>query len=129
MSRVTDAMPVVVDTSLLGKLAVPQGCISATAREDLSQRAAVYATRARGDGTRRAYRTAWSGFSRWCASIGREPLAGDPDTIAMFLVRRADDGCPGPAPCGGSAKVAHEQAWWLGQWVHENTQSAVLALP
>jgi integrase len=91
--RMTDATPVVVDTSLLGKLAVPRGQISAAALEDLSQRAAVYATRARGDGTRRAYRTAWSGFCQWCESIGREPLAGDPDTIAMFLVRRADDGC------------------------------------
>jgi integrase len=88
-----ETIPVVVDTSLLGKLAVPSGHRNAEDLEKLSQRAAVYATRARGDDTRRAYRTAWSGFSRWCESIGREPLAGDPDTIAMFLVRRADDGC------------------------------------
>ena len=69
------------------------GAISAEDLADLSRRAAVYATRARGEGTRRAYRAAWAGFCQWCESLGREPLAGDPDTIAMFLVRRADDGC------------------------------------
>jgi hypothetical protein len=33
------------------------------------------------------------GILQWCQSLGRKPLAGDPDTIAMYLVRRADDGC------------------------------------
>jgi integrase len=33
------------------------------------------------------------GHKSACQKIGREPLAGDPDTIAMYLVRRADDGC------------------------------------
>ena len=83
----------VLETSLLGPLAVPAGAISAVDLADLSRRAAVYATRARGEGTRRAYRAAWSLFTQWCDSLGRNPLAGDPDTIAMFLVRRADDGC------------------------------------
>src|SRR3954452_284409 len=82
-----------VETDLLGPLAVPAGAISAEDLAALSRRAAVYAPRARGDGTRRAYRSAWAGFCRWCESLGREPLAGDPDTIAMYLVRRADDGC------------------------------------
>jgi site-specific recombinase XerD len=57
-----------------------------------TSRAAVYATRARGDGTRRAYRAAWRGFEAWCQSLGREPLAADPDTIAMYVVRCADQG-------------------------------------
>ena len=85
--------PRLLDTSLLGPLAVPAGHLGVGDLEELSRRAAVYATRARGEGTRRAYRTAWSLFTHWCESLGREPLAGDPDTIAMFLVRRADDGC------------------------------------
>jgi hypothetical protein len=63
---------------------VPAGRIGAEDLPTLSQRAALYATRARGEGTRRAYRAAWSGFARWCASFGRNPLAGDPDTISMF---------------------------------------------
>ena len=58
----------------------------------LAARAAHYATRASGDGTRRTYRSAWTHFSQWCASLGREPLAGDADLIAMYVVRRADDG-------------------------------------
>ena len=84
--------PQVLETSLLGPLAVPAGPSSVVDLADLSRRAAVYATSARGDGTRRAYRAAWSVFTQWCDSLGRNPLAGDPDTIAMFLVRRADDG-------------------------------------
>jgi hypothetical protein len=84
---------VILPTTLLGPLVVPGGTSRAGEIEDLARRAAIYATRARGEGTRRAYRAAWTGFCQWCQSLGREPLAGDPDTIAMYLVRRADDGC------------------------------------
>lgn len=35
----------------------------------LSVRAAVYATRARSESIRRAYRSAWSVFGTWCAAI------------------------------------------------------------
>jgi site-specific recombinase XerD len=58
----------------------------------LADRAAHYATRARGAGTRRTYRSAWTHFSGWCRELGREPLGGDPDLVAMYVVRRADDG-------------------------------------
>ncbi|MFZ6765029.1 hypothetical protein [Pseudoroseomonas sp. WGS1072] len=51
-----------------------------------------YATRARGEGSRRAYRSAWRGYAAWCTSLGREPLGADPDTVAMYAVRLADDG-------------------------------------
>jgi site-specific recombinase XerD len=74
---------------------VPGGAAHAAELEELSRRAAVYATRARGDGTRRAYRSAWRQYEAWCASLGREPLAGDPDTIAMYVVRCADQGSAG----------------------------------
>src|SRR5690348_2834251 len=81
-----------LETSLLGPLVLP-ATVAAADLEALAERAAHYAVRARGEGTRRAYRSAWAGFCAWCASLGRQPLAGDPDTIAMYLVRRADDGC------------------------------------
>ena len=60
--------------------------------DELADRAAHYATRARGAGTRRTYKSAWTHFSQWCRDLGREPLCGDPDLIAMYIVRRADDG-------------------------------------
>src|SRR5271157_149488 len=82
----------VLQTSLLGPLTVPDGAARAAELEELSRRAAVYATRAKGDGTRRAYRSAWRQYEAWCHSLGREPLAADPDTIAMYVVRCADAG-------------------------------------
>lgn len=81
-----------LETTLLGPLTVPDGAARAAELEELSRRAAIYATRARGEGTRRAYRSAWQQFATWCASLGREPLAADPDTIAMYVVRLADAG-------------------------------------
>src|SRR5271165_3622183 len=82
----------VLQTSLLGPLTVPDGADRAAELDEPSRRAALYATRARGDGTRRAYRSAWRQYEAWCASLGREPLAADPDTIAMYVVRLADQG-------------------------------------
>ena len=81
-----------LDTGLLGPLLVPGGAGRAAELEALSARAAAYATRARGPGTLRAYRSAWHGYEAWCCSLGREPLDGDPDTVAMYVTRRADDG-------------------------------------
>jgi site-specific recombinase XerD len=95
-SRATPSDPppgsLVLQTTLLGPLTVPDGAAHAAELEELSRRAAVYATRARGIGTRRAYRSAWRSFEAWCHSLGREPLAADPDTIAMYVVRCADQG-------------------------------------
>jgi len=82
----------ILQTSLLGPLTVPDAAGSGAELEDLFRRAAVYATRARGDGTRRTYRSAWRQYEAWCISLGREPLAGDPDTIAMHVVHLADRG-------------------------------------
>ena len=84
--------PLTLETSLLGPLSVPDGAGRAGEIEDLSRRAARYATRAKGDGTRRAYRAAWRQYETWCHDLGREPLAADPDTIAMYVVRCADQG-------------------------------------
>ena len=69
---------------------MPDGARRRAELEALAARAAVYATR--GTGTRRVYRSAWRGYAAWCHSLGREPLSGDPDLIAMYATRRADDG-------------------------------------
>jgi site-specific recombinase XerD len=82
----------ILQTSLFGPLTVPDGARRAAELADLAHRAAVYATRAKGDGTRRTYRSAWRGFETWCRSLGREPLAADPDTLAMYVVHCADQG-------------------------------------
>ena len=84
--------PLTLETDLLGPLTLPDGAARAAELAELSRRAALYATRARGDGTRRAYRSAWRSFETWCHSLGREPLAADPGTIAMYVVRCADQG-------------------------------------
>ena len=91
----------VLDTDLLGPLVVPDGAARAAEPEALARRVSLYASRARGDGTRRTYRSAWRHYTAWCRALGREPLAADPDTIAMYVVRRADDGC-----AVGSIRVA-----------------------
>lgn len=84
--------PLTLETTLLGPLTVPDGASRAPEIEELSRRAALYATRAKGEGTRRAYRAAWRQYEAWCSGLGRQPLAADPDTIAMYVVRCADQG-------------------------------------
>ncbi|WP_052401634.1 hypothetical protein [Muricoccus aerilatus] len=53
---------------------------------------------ARGQGTRHAYRSAWSAYETCCASLGREPLAGGPETLALYAVRCADRGLAVSSP-------------------------------
>ena len=79
-------------TDLLGDLQVPGAASRHAELQALAARAAIYATRARGEGTRRVYRSAWRGYQSWCCSLGREPLGGDPDLLAMYATRRADEG-------------------------------------
>ncbi len=62
------------------------------ALQDLHARAAGYATRARGPGTLRTYRSAWRAYQAWCAELGRVPLSGDPRLLAMYAVHCADRG-------------------------------------
>lgn len=81
---------ITLHTELLGDLQVPGGAGRAAELEALATRAALYATRAREPGTRRVYRSAWRGFEAWCRSLGREPLADDPEPLAMYATRRAD---------------------------------------
>ena len=82
----------VLHTTLLGDLVVPGGAARAAELRELAAQAAVYATRACGPGTRRAYRSAWSGYERWCRSLGREPLSGDAGTLALYATACAGRG-------------------------------------
>src|ERR1700712_1843241 len=79
-------------TDLLGDLQVPNAAGRDAELQALAARAAISATRARGDGTRRVYRSAWRGYAAWCHALGREPLSGDPDLLAMYATKRADAG-------------------------------------
>ena len=67
-----------LETALLGPLPLPAGTDHGPELEELARRAAVYATRARGEGTRRAYRSAWAQYAAWCATLAREPPRGWP---------------------------------------------------
>jgi integrase len=87
-----DSDGLVLHTDLLGDLPLPGGLGRGAELDALAARAAIYATRARGDGTRRVYRSAWRSYAAWCRSLGREPLGGDPDLLAMYATKRADDG-------------------------------------
>jgi len=79
-------------TGLLGTLSVPGGAGRAAEIQALAAQAAVYATRARGEGTRRAYRSAWRAYGAWCQALARVPLSGDPDSLALYAVHCADRG-------------------------------------
>src|SRR5271168_4498750 len=59
--------------------------------EALAGRAARLAEKSRGPGTRRSYQSAWKHYDAWCHSLGREPLAGDPGLVALYLAERAGD--------------------------------------
>jgi hypothetical protein len=58
-----------IQSELFGPLNVPDGASRAAEIEELS---------------RRAYRSAWHSFETRCRSLGREPLAADPGTLAMY---------------------------------------------
>ena len=83
----TAPLPSATDLAIL-----PEPSMPGPVWDALAERASHYATRARGDGTRRTYRSAWGHFSAWCASLGRDPLSGDAELVGMYVVRRADDG-------------------------------------
>ena len=73
--------------------ALPQLPAPADSLADLPGLAAGYAVRARGAGTRRAYRAAFRGFAAWCATLGREPMPADPELLAWYVTKRAHEGC------------------------------------
>ena len=70
-----------------------RGALVPVAAADLSALAAGYAVRARGAGTRRAYRAAFRGFAAWCATLGRNPVPADPELVSWYVTKRAHEGC------------------------------------
>ena len=78
--------------SLVAPSAAPGAGPLSGVLQDLHERAAGYATRARGPGTLRTYRSAWRSWEAWCASLGRPPLPGEPRLLAMYAVHCADRG-------------------------------------
>ena len=70
----------------------PAGGAVARQLAGLSERAAVYAAKSTGTGTRAAYGSAWRAYSAWCEEIGRPALNGDPGLLALYLTKRAEDG-------------------------------------
>lgn len=76
-----------------GPTAAPPG-EAGPARTDavhaLAARAAVWASKARGPGTLRAYRSAWQQYTTWCERLGFVPLGAAPEVIGLYLTAGAD---------------------------------------
>lgn len=53
------------------------------------ERASAFAEAAKAENTRRAYATAWAGFSDWCAAKGVDPLPASPSTVGVYLADAA----------------------------------------
>ena len=58
----------------------------------LAEQSAVYATRAFGPGTERAYRSAWRQYTTWCAGYGLDPFAGAAGPLPLYVTYLADTG-------------------------------------
>jgi integrase len=58
----------------------------------LTEQSAVYATRAFGPGTQRAYRSAWAKYTGWCAGHGLDPFAGAAGPLPLYVTHLAETG-------------------------------------
>jgi hypothetical protein len=54
--------------------------------------AAGYAAEEKAAATRRAYRSDWTHFTRWCDGMGATALPALPQTVAGYLAHLADSG-------------------------------------
>ncbi|HEY1856742.1 site-specific integrase [Acidocella sp.] len=64
---------------------------------NLAAQSAVYATRAFGPGTQRAYRAAWGKYTAWCAGHGLDPFAGagpraEAGPLPLYVTHLAETG-------------------------------------
>ena len=84
------AATIEVATGLFGRLTVAADPARADEIRELAAQAAVWATRARGEGTLRAYRSAWKLYTAWCGRLGFDPLAGDAEVVGLYLVKAAE---------------------------------------
>jgi integrase len=58
----------------------------------LAEAAQAYVQASRAPRTREAYRAQWSAFTSWCAQHELEPLPAAPETVAIYLSARAQQG-------------------------------------
>ena len=58
----------------------------------LAAQSAVYATRAFGLGTQRAYRSAWAKYTGWCAGHGLDPFGGAGGPLPLYVTHLAEAG-------------------------------------
>lgn len=70
--------------------------------------ARAFASRARSESTKRAYRADWSDFTGWCDDRGLAALPAAPETVALYLafLATARDGSPGLKPSTLSRRLA-----------------------
>lgn len=60
--------------------------------EPLAEAARAYVTASRSERTRDAYRMQWSQFTAWCERAGCASLPAAPETVALYLTARAQEG-------------------------------------
>jgi integrase len=82
-------MPDALDSALALSSSRPQDDLALV---ELVEHANNYAAAARSESTRRAYRSDWGAFERWCQPHGLAPLPALPETVALYLVHLADRG-------------------------------------
>lgn len=82
--RRAHSLPVPVAGVLPSELARDAAAIEAATAE--------FATRARAENTRRAYRADWAHFMDWCAKFGAQSLPADPRLVARYLTAHAGPG-------------------------------------
>jgi hypothetical protein len=68
----------------------------------LAEQSAVYATRAFGPGTQRAYRSAWAKYTGWCAGHGLDPLAPPPGLCRSMSPTWPRAAAPWPRPAAAA---------------------------
>jgi integrase len=79
---------------------------------ELVEAARGFASAARADSTRRAYRRQWAAFAAWCEGRGFTALPAAPEAVALYLADRAGAGwkVAGLAQALAAVSVAHVAA-------------------
>jgi integrase len=58
----------------------------------LADAARAYVAASRSDRTRDAYRSQWAAFERWAAALSLPSMPAEPETVALYLTARAQEG-------------------------------------
>lgn len=81
-----ESVSVEQEVHLLDQSALSQNLAS------LAAQSAVYATRAFGPGTQRAYRSAWAKYTGWCSGYGIDPFGGAAGPLPLYVTYLAETG-------------------------------------